>query len=129
MNVSVHRKGRYSEGLGHHHACGFVAYARQRLQFFKAAGHVSPMHSDQQVSEFVHIASFGFSEPELADVFENLRFRQSSHGTRSWSSSKQGWSHFIDLFVGALRAKKHSDQQAERVAVIERNGWIWIVLI
>ena len=81
------------------------------------------------MSEFVHIASFGFSEPELADVFENLRFRQSRHGTRSWSSSKQGWSHFIDLFVGALRAKKHSDQQAERVAVIERNGWIWIVLI
>ena len=74
MNVSVHREGRHSKGLGHHHAGGFVAYARQRLQFFKAAGHVSPVHSDQQVSKFVHVAGLRFGEAELADVLENLCF-------------------------------------------------------
>lgn len=74
MNVRVHREGRYSESLGHHHAGGFVTYARQRLQLFKAAWYFPSVHCDQEVSEFVHIAGLGFGEPELADVFVNLCF-------------------------------------------------------
>ena len=79
--------------------------------------------------KFVHVAGLGFGKPELADVSENLCFGQSRHGNWCWSGSEQGRRDLIDLFIRALRAEEHSDQQAERVAVIERNGWIWIVLI
>ena len=43
MYVRVNRKCRYTESLGHDHACCLVPYGRQRLQPTECARHLSPM--------------------------------------------------------------------------------------
>ena len=60
-------------------------------------------------------------------ISEDLRFAERCHRRWIGPSGKQGWCDLIDLFVGALGAEQHSDQQRECIVVIQR--WCFGVLL
>ena len=87
------------------------------------------MALQQQLSQAFDVFGLGFGQAQLADQTKDFCFAQCRHRRWIGPSGKQGWGDLIDLFVGALGAEQHSDQQREGIAVIQRDWCFGVLLV
>ena len=129
MDVGVYGEGGHTEGLGHHHTCGFVTNPRQGLKLFKTAGHHAAMALKQELGKAFDIASLGASQAKLADMGQDRLLAQGCHRSGVLASCKQGRGDLVDLLICALGAQQDRHQQREGIAVVERYRGFGVVLL
>jgi len=124
VDMGVHGKGRVVEGLDHEDGGGFVADAGEGLEFLEVARDLSAVAFEEEAGHFADV--FGLHRRKATGPHDgvNLGDRERGHFRRGVGEGEERGRDLIDADVGALRGEDDCDEEGERVAVEEGDGWM-----
>ena len=118
-NMGVNGDGRFTKSNIEHDVAGLATDARQGLQRFARARHLSAMLGEKFSRQCNHVFRFGPVKTNGLYKISNALFTQGDHFCGVISERKQGWRRLVDAGIGGLRREHDRYQQCKRIDVLE----------
>jgi hypothetical protein len=105
MDMSIHRKRRNPERLGHHDLSGLVPDSGQPLQGIQINGNLPTVLLEKNTGKTHDTCGLARCQAAWTDNGFDLISTQSGHTRRLISEVKKRWRDTIDAFIRALSGK------------------------
>ena len=123
MDVGVDQERRHAKRLGHHHTCGLVADAGERLEKIPVGNDLARSVKNL-MGHRRKVSRLGRGETDLLDEPQDLVGWQRRHLLWRAGRCEQRRCDLVDLFVGGLGRERNRNEEGVRIGVIEGDRWL-----